>query len=58
MNIFKKIFLDIKLSRLMNERKGAYQFGDMEYVAELDNKIDVICKKLDTTVDDHYMKNI
>ena len=42
----------------MNERKGAYQFGDMEYVAELDNKIDVICKKLDTTVDDHYMKNI
>ena len=41
----------------MEERKGAYQFGDSEYVAKLDFKIDLICKKLGTDVDDQFMKD-
>ena len=60
MNIFKRLYhnyLEIKLSRLMDERKGAYQFGDVEYVELLDEKIDNICKKLGTTVDDQFMKD-
>lgn len=61
MNIFKWIhreYLDVKLSRLLNERKGAYQFGDMQYVDKLDENIDNICEKLGTTVDEHFSKNI
>ena len=60
MNIFKRLYhnyLEIKLSRLMDERKGAYQFGDVEYVELLDEKIDKMCKKLETTVDDQFMKD-
>ena len=60
MNIFKWIrneYLDIKLSRLLNERKGARQFGDIEYVELLDEEIDDICEKLGTTVDEHFMKH-
>lgn len=53
-NWLKKQYYEIKLSVLLDERKGAYQSGEYDMVELLDEEVDEICNRHGFTIDDIY----